>query len=292
MGKITANPSFTTEDGAGNSNQIVDVNLDELNVEEPAEEVSEAEEPKDVEQSEDDEILPEKQEIPAEVQAEVLKIGDREYSQEELQQIVEKGTKVTEWEKKMPGFNVDTFMPDYTRKSQQLAEFQKRMAPKNEPKESLEELGIDQEQIKTFEKVARHLGFVRQTDLIKDSVDAQKEAFLVRHNEYAPQAVGSDERWTQLMEEFSIYNWEKNPHRVEQFLEEAHAKISGKWQESNRGEKMKQNITTKKVQASMASLGGGSAKASAPAPMKNDSAIAQKYRNLGWSEEDIKEILT
>lgn len=296
MGKIVINPAFTEEGSGGSNNKKIEVADDVMELAE--DEQSDIEETKEDEASSEETTEPLDQETKEEVVEEEaesteptkIKIGEMEYSEEELQTIVARGSKIKEWEKKMPGFDIDKFMPDYTRKSQRLAELEKRTAPKEKKANDLKTLGIDEDQVKAFETVAEHLGFVRQTDLVKDSVDAQKEAFLSRHADYKAKTPVSDAKWESLMQEFNLYNWQGHPHRVEEFLEEAHRKVSATWQETDRGEKMKESITTKKAQVQQATGGGGKT-ASAPKKAEQPNAAA-KYRAMGWSEEDIKDLLT
>ncbi len=276
MGKIVNNPSFSTEEDV-----VVPVTPAPV-VEEP--EIEEIE----VQVTEPEAPTPEP---PVESPSSV-KIGDREYTEAELQAIVEKGSKVQEWETKMPGFNLDTLMPDYTQKSQRLAAFEKPRVPKSKamPREELEKLGVDDGQIKAFEAVASHLGYVRQTDLTQDSVEAQKDAFIAAHPEYSPGDPINDARWGKLMERFSLYNWQSNPNMVSELLEEAHTKISAGQVEQKRGGQARATITTTQAKAALAALGGGSGGSAAPvAPVKVEKSVADKYRNMGWTEEQISD---
>lgn len=285
MTVVKNNPDFTDSDSSeALPTEQVEETVEETEEEESADEVVESEEV-------EEEIKPEPEVVPS-VPAKI-KIGDQEFDESELKDIVTKGSKIKEWETKMPGFNVDTFMPDYTQKSQRLAAYEKRSAPKAQvqPKE-LEELGVDDTQVKAFEKVAKHLGFVRQTDLIQDSIEAQKDAFIARHPEYAPGSPVNDEKWGQLKQEFDLYDWKNNPDKVEKFLEKAHADVSKSWIEAERGNKVMETITTKKAQVAATVAGGGSGKGATITPNSSNTALANKYRQMGWDEEDIKEILS
>lgn len=250
------------------------------------------------EQSTEEEIAEEKPEVETEevveetTEEEVkseespkIKLGDKEFTAEELQEIAEKGSKVKEWETKMPGFNLDTLMPDYTRKSQRLAAYEKRPAKASE---EVDLSDVDQTELDKFEKIAKAKGFVRQSDLVQDSVEVQKNAFIASHPEYQPGNAVNDAKWNQLMEQFSLYNWQAYPQKVEDFLEKAHGEVSKTWQEAANNEKTKETVITKKavVEAS-ASAGGHSQKQSI---RSDNSALADKYRAMGWSEEDIKEV--
>ena len=239
------------------------------------------------ETTEVEDAIEEKKEETAEESPAKIKLGDKEFTQEELQEITEKGSKVKEWETKMPGFNLDTLMPDYTRKSQRLAAYEKR-APKAAEEVDLSD--IDSSEVEKFTRVAKHLGFVKQSDLVRDSVEVQKNAFIASHPEYQPGTTINDAKWDQLMEQFSLYNWQAYPQKVEDFLEKAHGEVSKTWQETAKNEKTKETIVTKTAVANASATSGGN---SQKAQSKTDnSALADKYRAMGWAEEDIKEILT
>lgn len=287
MSVVKNNPAFTDEPAAPAAVEP------ELVEEESAEteEESEAEETTTEETPVADPITPVVEEpvVPAKV-----KIGEKEYTQDELNELVTKGSKIKDWETKMPGFDVDKFMPDYTQKSQRLAAIDKRPAQKEvklDPKE-LETMGIDDAQIKAFEKVAKHLGFVKNTDLVQDSIEAQKEAFIAQHPEYAPGTPVNDAKWGKLIEEFQLYNWQSNPGKVGSLLERAHSEVSKAWVEQERGGKVQEVVTTQKAKAAAAAMGGGGGKgAPAKAPAASNTDMAEKFRAMGWSEADIKEIL-
>lgn len=283
MNKIVNNPPFEEEGGTASA------------VETEVEKTPELEEEQSVETTEEEIV---EEEAPAEEEAAeetveekpvLTKIGDREYTVEELQEIVAKGSKIKEWETKMPGFDVDKLMPDYTRKSQELARLTKTKPA--EKKETLEELGMDETQIKLFERAAKHLGFVKQTDLVENSIEAQKDIFISHHKEYTPGTPEADAKWASLMSEFSLYNWQAHPERVEELLEKTHKEISKTIDETVRGAQVLNTIATKKAQATANSLGGGSGKSTIQPAAKVSPSLVEKYRQAGWSEADIKELL-
>lgn len=220
----------------------------------------------------------------------LTKIGDREYTPEELQEIVTKGSKVKEWETKMPGFDVDKLMPDYTRKSQELARLTKNKPA--EKKETLEELGIDEAQIKLLERAVKHLGYVKQSDLVENSVEAQKDIFISRHPEYTPGTPEADAKWSSLMSEFSLYNWQAFPNRVEELLEKTHKEISKSSDETTRGAKVLNNVATKTAQAAASAMGGGAGRSVTPVIKTQPSDEIALYKKAGWSDEQIKEFLS
>ena len=276
MNKIVNNPSFTDE---GTATEQLEEKI-ELQEEQSTEENKE-ENTEEQENKEGSEEETQKTEEPQKV-----KIGDKEFTAEELSGIVEKGTKVKEWETKMPGFNLDTLMPDYTKKSQRLAAME-RQSFKAEPQDLSD---VDADEVQKFEKIAKHFGYVRQTDLAQSTVESQKEAFLSQHPEYNPGNTINDAKWSQLMEQFSVYNWQAFPHKVGDLLEKAHVEVSKSWNETKVNERTKETIVTKKAVADATAISGGNAQKQSN--QSSNTALADKYRVLGWTEEDIKEILT
>ena len=93
------------------------------------------------------------------------------------------------------------------------------------------------------------------------------------------------------MAEFSLYNWQAHPDKVSDLLEKSHREVSKAWVEADRGNKTQANITTQKAKAAMASLGGGKGAPAAQPKTTDNSALAERYRAAGWSNEDINEIL-
>ena len=270
MGKVVINEDFSPE------GEEVEVKEDQ-STEEETEEVKESEEQSEEGSAETEEKAEEPQKI---------KIGDKEFTEEELNGIIEKGGKVQEWETKMPGFNLDTLMPDYTKKSQKLAQYEKHPAPKVE---EVDLSDVDADELEKFDRIAKHRGFVKQSDIVQDSVEVQKNTFIASHPEYKQGIPANDAKWEQLMEQFALYNWQAFPHKVEDMLEKAHSEVSKTWNDEAKNQKTKESVTTKQAIVDAVAKGGnGSQKTTAP---KDSSALADKYRALGWAEDDIKEIL-
>ena len=272
MGKVVINEDFSPE------GEEVELDKEEQSTEEKKEEVKESEEQSEEGSAETEDKAEEPQKI---------KIGDKEFTEEELKGVIEKGGKVQEWETKMPGFNLDTLMPDYTKKSQKLAQYEKHPAPKAE---EVDLSDVDADELEKFDRIAKHRGFVKQSDIVQDSVEVQKNTFIASHPEYKQGIPANDAKWEQLMEQFALYNWQAFPHKVEEMLEKAHSEVSKTWNDEAKNQKTKESVTTKQAIVDAVAKGGnGSQKTTAP---KDNSALADKYRALGWAEDDIKEILT
>lgn len=217
--------------------------------------------------------------------------GDNEYTQSEIAELLAKGKAAKEWETKVPGNDIAKLQADYTKKAQKLAEYEKQFAPPVE--QNSDEVDLPPDQIDLFKKVAKKLGFVQREDLVKGSVEAQKDAFLAEHPEYLPQNDPNNEKWGALLASFNEFNWQANPQRVADFLERSHAQVASKWQEPARGADMKRMILQKKSVENLAQLGGGAA---ANIPHTKSTKLTEKniqiLKNGGWSEADINELLT
>lgn len=226
----------------------------------------------------------------SETTEEKFTFGEHEYTQSEIAELLEKGRVAKEWESKVPGNNITKLQADYTKKSQKLAEYEKQFAPPVE--QNSDEVDLPPDQIDLFKKVAKQLGFVQREDLVKGSVDAQKDAFLAEHPEYLPANDPTNEKWSALVGAFNEFNWQQNPNKVADFLERSHAQVAPRWQEPARGGEMKRQILQRKSIGGLAQLGGGAA---ANAPQTKNTKLTEKniqaYRNGGWSEDDIKELL-
>lgn len=226
-----------------------------------------------------------------EVQEEVVEVNGKAFKKEELDEIISKGLLAKEWEQKVPGNDISKLFPDYTRKSQELAEYKKKMAQlKPVEVQPIEDLGVDREQVDLIQKIVKNLGFVQQQDLVKSSVEAQKDAFLETHPEYLPQNDPNNEKWDRLNAALADYNWQNQPHRVIEFLEKAHRDAAPAWQEPARVNELKQKIAQTKSMNQISSLGGGS---QTPPPIKKqvNNAAIEAARKSGWSEQDINELL-
>ncbi len=272
MGKVVINEEFSKE------GEEVELDKEEQSTEEETETGEKSEEQSEEGSAETEDKAEEPQKI---------KIGDKEFTEEELKGVIEKGGKVQEWETKMPGFNLDTLMPDYTKKSQKLAQYEKHPAPKAE---EVDLSDVDADELEKFDRIAKHRGFVKQSDIVQDSVEVQKNTFIASHPEYKQGIPANDAKWEQLMEQFSLYNWQAFPHKVEDMLEKAHSEVSQGWETTKHNEKTKETVITKKALADATATSGGNAQKQKT--QTSNTALADKYRASGWSEEDIAEILT
>lgn len=228
---------------------------------------------------------------PEATEEEKFVLGDREYTQTEVQELIGKGQKIRDWEQKVPGNDIDKLYADYTKKSQRLAEYEKKIVAPVEQAD--DDLDLPPDQLDLLKRAAKKLGFVQREDMVKTSIESQKDAFLADHPEYLPQNDPANEKWSALMSEFNNFNWQTNPQRVTDFLERSHSQVAPNWQEKARGVEVKKQLLQRKSVSGLAQMGGGAA-ANAPdvKSSKLSTRQAELYRASGWSEKDIKDLLS
>lgn len=118
----------------------------------------------------DEEPQEEAQEVEQEEEQEVqepekIKLGEEEYSQDELQTLVKLGKIGKEAEEKF-NTSLDKVWPDYSRKSNQLKEYETELTELRKLKEQQAELPQDEQQaIEEARKAAKKLGIVLEDDL-------------------------------------------------------------------------------------------------------------------------------
>jgi hypothetical protein len=118
----------------------------------------------------DEESQEEAQEVEQEEEQEVqepekIKLGEEEYSQDELQTLVKLGKIGKEAEEKF-NTSLDKVWPDYSRKSNQLKEYETELTELRKLKEQQAELPQDEQQaIEEARKAAKKLGIVLEDDL-------------------------------------------------------------------------------------------------------------------------------
>lgn len=113
-------------------------------------------------QEEAQEVEQEEQEVQ---EPEKIKLGEEEYSQDELQTLVKLGKIGKEAEEKF-NTSLDKVWPDYSRKSNQLKEYETELTELRKLKEQQAELPQDEQQaIEEARKAAKKLGIVLEDDL-------------------------------------------------------------------------------------------------------------------------------
>lgn len=121
------------------------------------------------------------EEEPQEEEASTFKIGDKEYSQDELNELVELGNFAREVETKQ-NTKLDKLYPEFTRKSQKVKELEAEMEKMREEqtKQSEPQQGdLTQEQIAEARKAGRKIGFLTE-DSMQDVMSKQFRQFYLQ----------------------------------------------------------------------------------------------------------------
>lgn len=286
------------------------------------EESSDSEEENLSSPSEEEQALPESQpEVKEETSG--VQIGGKTYSEEELQKIIEVGSKVHEYSKEHQGFDPILLHKDYTQKSMELAEYKRKMqtqtqeaTPKVQPQQSFskkdidevaKEMNLDASDLKNLHKALSALGYISKDDFEqelskREAIKSQSayeqvkqqqiSSFLSKHPEYQTGSPENDLRWGNLLNHINeFYKLPSDPAKLSTLLEKVHSDISG--------DKPKvdiQNVAKVLAQKKVNDLGkstsrGGGATNSKQVPNSLKS-LAKSGGLKGWSQEELDELLS
>jgi len=244
-----------------------------------------SEEVKEAQEDVKDEI---KEEINEEENKEELRDEEEKLTPEQLAEIQEKAKKY------------DDLLPDYTRKSQKLSELRKRdldkpANPIKSPsldetiKDLAEKEGYSEDELrattKIIDKILPQMGYVPKSELEKSTYkNIQNEAvddFLEKNPEF-----DSDEKWTELMDEFSLYKLPATKKGISRVLERCKKEITGE-NESNTEVK----ILARQKKNQTASIGSGGSGASQTKKQTISEVQLQKLRESSdFTEQELKEM--
>lgn len=192
-----------------------------------------------------------------------VKIGEEEYTHDQLAELVQKGKTVKEWEISKPGYNLDSLYADYTKKSMKLAELE-RQQPEPAPEEALapEEQAI----------LNKHVNPLIQS-AIQQERDAQAlDTFKKSHTEYSDSA-----KFAKFISFFNSYY--KLPTDVTAqitVMEMAHQNMNFDAEVQKKAQQAKGQTLADIQKLEMASVGGGSQKTT-PGPYDSLTPEQQKY---------------
>lgn len=102
-------------------------------------------------------------ETTAETEAQKIKVNDREYTSEELSELVGLGSRAKDIGESHGGF--DKFVSDYGRKSERIGELNKKLEEVERSKQSGESREVIGDQMEEAREAARKLGIVLKDDL-------------------------------------------------------------------------------------------------------------------------------
>lgn len=177
-----------------------------------------------------------------------VKVGEEEYSVDQLTDLVKKGKVAKEWESSKPGYNLDSLYSDYTRKSQKLAEFErsKQIEQSNQVPLAPEEQAILKKAVEPL--IENRLQQDRDAQALK--------MFKQSHPEYSDQ-----NGWQKFATFFNDYY--KLPTSIEsqlQVMEMAHQNLNFSSEVERKAREEQGKKLANLAKSDMASLGGGGVK--------------------------------
>ena len=280
MNKLIDVPEFNDDDSQ--KKELIN----EINNEEKKEEIDE-----EIDNSEDDQVVnqEEEQEQKEEDIPEKIKIGDSEFSQEELNQLVLEGQKVQKWKDKNPGFDVDKLYPEYTRSRQELKKLRETTATLSDydPKQYENIPDLEEEQVKILEKHLNKLGYVKQGTIVNKSINAIKDTWLSDNPEFLQQNDPNDLKWKELKNNLDQFKWESNPDKLYDYLSKAKKDLLDDPNSIYRRETLK---SKEKPQNKLNSIGSQIGKSNSTT-IKKQSTLTDNQRRImldgGWTEEEL-----
>ncbi len=290
-----------------------DDSSDEFVVESGAETTDEPLEdsPAEANLSEDEEQPSEDVVEPSEEETEIDGV---KYSKEDISKIFETGKRISEYQREHPGYDPILIHKDYTQKTQELADL-KRKIPDEVRQQSapapatpdVDLSDVKKEDLEYFERIAKASGYVKLADLeqrdhanrvqtYEEVKRAEIKTFLEAHPEYRPENDPGDVKWTTLRQEFDLFKFPEDPHKIGTILERVHRSVAGT-SSSFDPLKVAQIIAKKKSAATGQSSTGGSsgaqdAKPSNKTPQQKRVADLVKSGALkGFSAKELEDLL-
>ena len=161
---------------------------------------------------------------------------------------------------------------------------------------------IDTDTVTAIERVIKSKGYVKKDELVQSNYqDAHKSAedkFFEDHSEYLPENDEGDVLYDALKEELSLYAPPKNPSKIKELFERAHAEV--KRNNPTFFKDIKKSVKTSlkkknRLDTSKSDKGGsGSGGKGSKSKSKEGTGLSKDdIRNLkdgGFTDEDIKEM--
>jgi len=209
------------------------------------------------------ETLEQKQETP-----EKVKIGEKEYSQDELSGLVGLGEKAKELEDKW-NTKIDRLYPEYTKKSQKLSEYEDKMKAFEEEKSKSEQEQLTkkstegelspEEQAKLIKQELGKYGVVTKDDIFKYIADFNQGQQLINDIDKIAEEAKADGKPNVTRQELVDYmdeNGVKNPNAAYKLMFESELK---EWEAKQIGKIKRPGLVTEE---------GSTAGSKSPAPVK------------------------
>jgi len=229
--------------------------------------------------------------------------GGGTYSEEELQELLETGKRIKDYQAAHPGYDPIGIHRDYTQKTMELANLKKQQVQPSAPaaKEPEVDLSdVNAKDIEVVEKILRGKGYVHRSELEKIRTEdrrsnyegvkkGQLKGFLDKHPEYQPSNDPTNTKWDALLNEFGLYKLPDDPSKIGALLERSHSSISGS-SNSLDIKKASKILAQKKINKVGASTAGG--KGGGAGKGKAQNKVSPELRDYlkGFSDEEKDEI--
>jgi hypothetical protein len=189
-----------------------------------------------------------------------VKIGDEEIPADQLADLVKKGKMVKEWESQKPGYSLDSLYPEFTRKSQELAELKRRqadLAPSYTVPSYPDVPNLNQDEQMLLQKAVTPLIETALQRARQSEKDSQAlENFKKVHAEY-----DEPKRWNDFAGFFNNY-YKLPPDPLDQIkvMEMAHQSMNFEAEVRKKSLESKGQALANQQKLEMASTGGGGQK--------------------------------
>lgn len=159
------------------------------------------------------------------------------------------------------------------------------VAPKEAPIAQEDDVDLDPEQVKTFEKVARKLGFVKKDDQVAERNDDVFQSFLEEHSEYDPTNDKDGMLWNQFKSEFKLYAPPQDPKTLKKVLNKVHNEVFGVQPAANLTK-----INAQREKIKVASHTGASVQKIAPRARVQAPSGLRMDAMKGFSDAELKDL--
>lgn len=174
----------------------------------------------------------------------------------------------------------------------ELRRQERESSEKEEPKDPVDDLSdIDEESRSAVERLLKAGGYVKREEMasinFENTFKVSEDAFFKTHKEYLPDNDADDVLYDALQDEVSKYAKPKDPVQIAKLFENAHIIVQARFPSRFSEPEPQSN------RAEVAALSGGRAGVvSTPKAKKSlTKEQVEKFRQMGWNDEDIKELI-
>lgn len=148
-----------------------------------------------------------------------------------------------------------------------------------------DDVDLDPEQVKTFDKLARKLGFVKRDDQVAQNNNDAFQSFLEEHPEYEQANDKDGILWDQFKAEFKLYAPPQDPKTLKKVLNKVHNEVFGVQPAANLTK-----INAQREKIKVASHTGASVQKVAPRARVQAPSGLRMDAMKGFSDAELKEL--